>query len=269
MIFTVALLGLAVGAAINWLADDLPTALRLGRPHYPDGTLRSPWAWSGLMAFVGGYRLSPTGTSRLSWRYPLTEIATAGLFGYTVVLEPFTAVKAIYWWSLIAILVLITVIDLEHREILIITIVIGSVIALLGALVAGPSIAPSVTFADYLLGGLLGFGIFTLLYWGGRLFSSIMAEARGEALDEVAFGYGDVLLATLSGFILGWQALIFAIFIAVLAGGAGALLFLGFRLLIKGDYEWFTALPYGQYIVFGTLIMMLWRVQIANVLLRR
>ena len=117
-----------------------------------------------------------------------------------------------------------------------------------------------------LFGGLLGFAIFFLMYMGGILFSVIMASMRGEELEEVAFGYGDVMLATLSGFMLGWQALIFAIFIAVFAGAAGALLYLAVRLFVRGKYELFTALPYGQYIVFGTIIMMLWRTPLINYL---
>src|SRR5579864_5416655 len=97
------------------------------------------------------------------------------------------------------------------------------------------------------------------MYLGGILFNIIASRSRGEAMDEVAFGYGDVMLATLAGFLLGWQALIFAVFITVFAGAAGAIGFLAVRLIVRGKYEMFTALPYGQYIVFGTLVMMLWR----------
>jgi len=87
-------------------------------------------------------------------------------------------------------------------------------------------------------------------------------------LDEVAFGFGDVMLATVSGLMLGWQALLFAVMIAVLAGGAGALLFIIVQMFVKKDYEFLTALPYGQYIVFGTLVMMLWRAPLVNFLQR-
>ena len=110
--------------------------------------------------------------------------------------------------------------------------------------------------------------VFGILYLGGFIFSAVMANMRGEALEEVALGYGDVLLAMLSGFILGWQALIFAVTIAVFLGGAGALVFMAMRLVIRGRYEWFTALPYGQYIVLGTLIMMLWRAPVIAFLQR-
>ena len=136
------------------------------------------------------------------------------------------------------------------------------------AALLGPALFPRVEFRDYLIGGALGFGIFAIMYLGGMFFSVLAAQARGEPLDEVAFGYGDVLLAALSGFMLGWQALIFAVTLAVFAGGAGALLFLGVRLVARGRYELFTALPYGQYIVFGTLVMLLWRTPVVQFLQR-
>ena len=82
----------------------------------------------------------------------------------------------------------------------------------------------------------------------------------------IGVGAFSVGLATLAGLLLGWQALIFAIFITVFAGAAGAIGFLLIRLILRGKYELFTALPYGQYIVFGTLIMMIWREPIRAIL---
>ncbi len=80
-----------------------------------------------------------------------------------------------------------------------------------------------------------------------------------EEGQEEAFGYGDVLLATLCGLMLGWQALVFATMITIFVGAAGSLLYIAGRLIVRRRYELFTPLPYGQYIVLGTMIMMLWR----------
>ncbi len=249
------LIGLLVGAVINALADDLPDEeIHLRLPHYPDGAPRKPIAWLGTLAFLLGQRQSPDG-AKLSWRHPITEIVTALLFAYVAAAFP-PSIQTVFWMGNLAILVLITVIDLEHRLILFVVVIPSYVFALIGALVAQNA---EIQFRDYLIGGAVGFGIFFLMYLGGILFSRVAANARGEELDEVAFGYGDVMLATLSGLMIGWQALIFAITIAVFAGAAGALVYLGARLVMKGKYEFFTALPYGQYIVLGTIIMMLWR----------
>jgi prepilin signal peptidase PulO-like enzyme (type II secretory pathway) len=262
-LYLAALLGLLMGGLVNWLADDLPQTYRVRPPHYPDGVRRPPLAWLGVTAFLTGWHVSPTSGARLSWRHPVTEVATAVLFAYVMARFP-SPLTVIVFWGNIAFLMLITVIDLETRLILPLVIYLGCAWALFGNALVGTEIAARVAFTDYLIGAVAGFALFGILYLGGMLFGNIASQARGEPLDEVAFGYGDVLLAMLSGCILGWQALIFAVFIAVFVGGAGALVYLGARLAARGSYEWFTALPYGQYIVLGTLIMMLWRGNIAS-----
>lgn len=305
-VLVAAILGILVGGIINALADDLPFTYRVKRPHYRHGMVRPRSAWLGLSAFLTGHRTSPAivvlkhrnrhqphakrltrrgkrlmhphpyqGTplrptlslwgKKLSWRYPLTEIATALLFAYLGFTYGLSALT-FFWMGIVAALILITVIDLEHRLILFVVIIPACLYAVVGAALVGPQISERIIFRDYIVGGLLGFGIFFVMYLGGFLFNAIMGSWRGEAIEEVAFGYGDVLLATLSGFILGWQALIFAIFIAIFAGAAGALIFLAAQHFVKGKYEMFTALPYGQYIVFGTLVMMLWRAPIIDYL---
>jgi leader peptidase (prepilin peptidase)/N-methyltransferase len=251
--------GILLGGLVNWLADELPHHLSLSAPKYPDGAPRPRSAWFGLSAYLSGSHLA-AGGSRLGRRYPLVELGMAVLFGYIALAYPVGA-RSLFWMIHVFTLMLITVIDLEHRLILFVVIIPGCLLALLGSALTG-----RLPFQDYLLGGLLGFGVFFVMYLGGILFSVAIAGARGEPLDEVAFGYGDVMLATLAGFILGWQALIFAMFITVFAGAGGAIVFLVLRLVRKGEYEMFTALPYGQYIVLGTLIMMLWSVPIQALL---
>lgn len=256
-----ALLGILVGGVVNWLADYLPYTARLGAPRYSDGAPRPLSAWLGISAFLVNQRSSAQGAS-LSFRYPLTELITAALFAYIAAQSGGNALRAFFLMGNVAILILITVIDLEHRMILYLVIVPACLYALLGAALLGEQLVPSLRFVDYLIGGAVGFGLFFLMFLGGILFNYIASNARGEPITESAFGDGDVLLATLAGFMLGWQALLYAVLIAVFAGGFGALLYLSLRLLLRGRYEWFTALPYGQYIVLGTLIMLLWRVEV-------
>jgi leader peptidase (prepilin peptidase) / N-methyltransferase len=258
-----ALLGILVGGVINVLSDDLPPEeWHLQKPHYPDGTPRPTIAWLGLTAFLTGERASPGG-SKLSWRHPIVEIVTAILFVYMALAYPISW-QTFFWMGDLAILILITVIDLEHRLILFIVIIPAAIFALIGSTIAGPEISDKIHFVDYIIGGVSGFVFFFLMYLGGLLFNNVATHARGEEMEEVAFGYGDVMLATLSGLILGWQALIFAVFIAVFAGAAGALVYLAAQAAMRRKYEMFTALPYGQYIVLGTIIMMLWRAPVLN-----
>jgi leader peptidase (prepilin peptidase)/N-methyltransferase len=253
----VGVVGWLVGGVINALADDLPVRRSPSLPHYPDGTPRPVIAWLGVLAFLTGRAASPKDSAaRLSWRHPVTEIGMAlAFFGLALDFrgEPNLPV----WLAYLAILILIAVIDIEHRLILFAVIIPSCVFALLMALIA-PEAGKS--FSEYLIGGAAGFFIFFLMFIGGFIFT---AASRHEA---VAFGFGDVMLATLSGLILGWHGLIPAIFITVFAGAAGALIYVIGRMIMGRRYRWFTPLPYGPYIVIGTLIVLLFRDGVKDIL---
>ena len=251
------LAGLIIGGLINILADDLPERRKPSLPHYADGTPRPPSAWLGITAFLTGQRVSPSG-DKLSWRYPLTELATVLLMWLTVIVtagDPeVSSLQLVFYLIYIAIFVLITVIDIEHRLILFVVIIPSSLLAIIDAILTPVMHKPDLR--DSLLGGALGFGVFFVLFLGGILFSYVVAKIQGYDLPEVAFGYGDVMLSLLSGLILGWQPLIVAMFITVFIGAAGAIIFLVVRGL-SGRYDMFTPLPYGPYIVLGTLLLLL------------
>jgi prepilin signal peptidase PulO-like enzyme (type II secretory pathway) len=256
-LIAIGILGIIAGGIVNVLSDDLPHRKRPSRPHYPDGTPRPVVAWLGLTAFATGKRSAPSGSS-LSWRHPLTELATAALMILTVIVtteDPqVSQIQLVFYLFYMALFVLITVIDIEHRLILFVVIIPSAVIAIADAIITPAQHKPDLPTA--LLGGALGFGVFFVLYLGGIVFSVAMAKIRGYELPEVAFGYGDVTLSTLCGLILGWQPMIVAMFVTVFLGALGAMIYLIVR-AVRGDYNMFTPLPYGPYIVIGTLILLL------------
>lgn len=259
-------IGILAGGVINVLADELPQRRPLRPPRYPDGTPRPPIAWLGITAFLFGKRTSPNGFA-LPWRHPLTELATAALMIIAVLSaadDPrMTPVQMAFWFAYMAIFVLITVIDLEHRLILFVVIIPSCIVALIDAVVTdhGPDLGGA------LLGAALGFGVFFLLYVGGFVFTYIIGQLQGRQIDEVAFGYGDVMLITLAGLVLGWQPLIVAMFITVFLGAFGAILYLIVRRLAGSKYNMFTPLPYGQYIIIGTILMLLFASEISQYLI--
>ncbi len=262
--------GLLVGGVLNALADDLPAPARVRLPHYPDGSPRPLKAWLGLTAFVLGKREGPSADpadpadeaspsplrpNRLSWRHPLLELATGLAFaGLTLAFAGEPALWA--WYVYVAILLLITVIDIEHRLILFAIILPSCVFAVVVAAIAP---ADGRTFGEYLLGGVVGFLLFFAMFLGGVAFSTLTRN------EEIAFGFGDVMLATLSGLMLGWRGFIFAALITVFAGAVGAVLYMAGRAVI-GRYRRFTPLPYGPYIVLGTLVMLLFREEVQDLL---
>lgn len=266
----VALLGILAGGVINVLADDLPRQRRLRLPHYPDDTPRPPAAWLGITAFLLGKRRSPDGAT-LGWRHPITEIGTALLMVVAVWVTQgdarVTGLQLAFWLAYAALYVLITVIDVEKRLILFVVIVPAILLALLDALVTTAySDGPHPSLQDALAGGGLGFLVFFILYLGGYGFTYVMSQLRRQPIEEVAFGYGDVMLITFSGLVLGWRPLIFAMFITVFIGALGALVYLVWRSLAHGRYQLFTPLPYGPYIVIGSLIMLLFGQQVSLLL---
>jgi prepilin signal peptidase PulO-like enzyme (type II secretory pathway) len=254
----VVIVGIMAGGIVNVLADDLPHYRRPRLPRYADETKRPVSAWLGITAFLLGKRTSANGV-KLTWRYPLAEIATVTgmVIALTVKTNRFDVsdLQLVFWLIYIAIFVLITVIDLEHKLILFAVILPSCALAILDAVLTPTSQEPDLR--DALFGGALGFGVFFILYMGGYVYLYIVNQAQGRNIDDVAFGYGDVMMATLSGLILGWQAVIFAMFITVFLGAAGAILWMISRRFSGTGYSMFTALPYGPYIVAGTVIMLL------------
>jgi leader peptidase (prepilin peptidase)/N-methyltransferase len=260
-IIIIVLAGLIAGGLINVLADALPQRVAVKSPQYPDGTPRPIAAWLGVTAFLSGKRVSASG-AKLGWRYPLVEVATVAgmLLTYFIkVNEPkVDTLQLICWLAYIAIFVLITVIDLEHKLILFIVIIPSCVLAVLDALTtsAPPGLERS------LLGGALGFGTFFVLYLGGIGYVYMANQVQGRNISEVAFGYGDVMMALLSGLVLGLGDMLFAMFLTVILGALGALSYLVGSRFIGRDSSMIAAIPYGPYIVAGTTLMMLFGPQI-------
>ncbi len=264
----IALLGILVGGVVNMLADDLPHRRRIQfPPRYPDLSPRPVSAWLGLTAYLLGKRSAPSG-SKLSWRHPATELLTAALMLlalFSTENDPkMTGLQFAFWLIYMGIFTLITVIDLEHRLILFVVIIPSYVVALIDAATTGYG----ADLGQAILGALVGFGVFFILYMGGFLFTYVLSKINGHQINEVAFGYGDVMLITLSGLVLGWQPLIATMFITVFLGAFGAILYLIARRMAGRHYALFTPLPYGQYIVIATVLMLLFSTEVTAILFR-
>ncbi len=279
-IIVIAIVGILVGGIINALSDDLPYRRNPGLPTYPDGSPRPILGWLGITAFLFGLRQpenpSPDekrkqyheGVPTLSWRYPMTEILTALLMIATFAImndKPDTSMpQMIFWLFYMAIFMLINVIDIEHKLIMFVYMIPTAIIAIIDAALL-PSPAP--TLQSALTGGAIGFVIFFIFYQGGYLFTYIMGRARGQEINTVAFGFGDVMMITLSGLLVGFENIFFVMLIAIVLGSFGAILFLLTQLLAKQGYNFFTAIPYGPYIVVATIIVMLFTDEVSCALI--
>ncbi len=168
--------------------------------------------------------------------------------------------KLLLLGALLTGLLLITIIDIEHREIFIVTITPAAVLALLyGGLAAerGGDMNPWVAT---LLGGLAQGLIIYGIYWSGILFSKLVTWLRSRPVAEEAFGFGDVYLAGVLGLAVGWPGVLLALVLTILIGGAMAgLVMLVTRLQRRYDVY----MPYGPALVLGAVLILLWNQQIA------
>jgi len=146
-------------------------------------------------------------------------------------------------------LLLLAVIDIEYRLILHVTSIFGAVLGL------GIGIHLH-RMAATLIGGIAGYAAMLAFYFLGELFIAYMSKRRGEPVDEVALGFGDVNLAGITGLLLGWPGIAFGLLFTILAGGVVSLLVVVI-MLIRRQYKAFYAIPYGPFLILSILVLLL------------
>lgn len=252
--------GLLIGILLNILADDLPHRLNPYRPHCHEcGRAYHPNQWLAVWAFITGRTHCAQCQARLRLRKPIVEIVSAITL---VFLYNRFDLTPKFW--LLAILMecflLITVIDLEHRLILFVTVIPTAIVALLYTLFANgePFIGALI---KALVGGAVGFGVFYLFYLLGFAYSAWVKRRSGQPLDEIAFGGGDVNLAGAVGLAVGWPGIILTIFYTVLAGGLISGLFL-LVMYLRRRNGLMEVLPYGPFIVLGAVIVLVFAAEL-------
>lgn len=172
----------------------------------------------------------------ISWRYPLVELLTAVLL--TIVYLRFGwSLELVYYAGLTALLIVISFIDLD-------TMIIPTQLIGVGVVWASAyNLYTQQSLLDWLLAGVLGYGLFYLIY----------LVSRG------GMGGGDVRLAGLLGLVLGLRLLACALLIAFVSGAVISLL-----LLASGRANRKTAVPFGPFLAIGCYVAALWGHSILN-----
>ncbi len=232
------LLGLAAGALVNYLSDVLPFTRRFSRPSCPK--CGKPFTWKDYLFL----RACPACRQKRSARTYLVLLVLLAATVY-IWLRPPARINFPLAYVLLAFLGVVFVIDLEHRLIMHPISITGAVLGLgIGTYANGP--------VPTLLGGAFGFGSMLLLYYLGEAFTRFMAKRRGEPIDEVALGFGDVNLCGVTGLLLGWPVILAGILFTIFAGGIGSLLVIA-TMLIRKRYSAFTPIPYAPFLIFSIL----------------
>ena len=233
-------LGWAAGAAVNYLADVLPATRTLTGLECPRCGARVTWKevilprncpqcgrQPGVRTWV--VQLAGPVLSALIWFFPPP---TMGYWGGLIWLTYFG---------------LVAVIDLEHKLILHPVSLVGVVLGVIsGTLYHG--------IISTLLGGGAGFGIMFLLYLLGGVFLKLIGRMRGEEVDDIALGFGDVNLAGILGLVLGWPGITAGLILGILIGGVGSALYLLYR-VFTGGYRAYEALPYGPFLILSAVYL--------------
>lgn len=173
--------------------------------------------------------------TRVSWRYPLTELLCAG---WLILLYrhigpgldyPFLAL-----WGVL--LIALLWIDFDFQ-------LLPDVLTFPGTLLGLAAVLQWPGGARHaLLGVLLGSGLLWLLGWG-------YYKLRGVE----GMGGGDIKLAAMFGVVLGWPLTLLTLFLAAAAGSLW-----GGILIARGKGDGLTAIPFGTLLAPAAMIAFLW-----------
>jgi leader peptidase (prepilin peptidase)/N-methyltransferase len=127
-------------------------------------------------------------------------------------------------------------------------------VSLAGAILAIPFGLWLNGWQDTLIGFVVGLGVMLGLYYFGILFNRWMSKRRGQEMDEVALGFGDVILSAVLGIMLGWPRIIVCLFTAIVLGGLISGLYI-LVMVLRKRYQAFTAIPYAPFLVIAAVIL--------------
>jgi len=203
---------LAVGSFLNVVADRLPDDESIVSPPSRCGACGRKLTGLEMIPVVSFLALRGrcrTCGASIGARVLWVELATGVLFAWTAARASSSDWRGLLHLVVVsayfAVLVVVTVTDLEHGLILDKVIYPAIALALIEILLAGPQV-----WLSRVLGGAVGAGVIALIIW----------------LSSEGMGWGDAKLAGFIGLITGWPGVGFALFLAFVVGGlvAGVLL---------------------------------------------
>ncbi len=180
--------------------------------------------------------------SRISIQYPLVEFLTGVI--YTIIYLVYgLSIQTLIYVILSSALIIITFIDLQKQ-------IIPDVISLPGIVIGFilSFFVPYISFINSALGVVVGGGIILIISLGGS------AIYKKEAM-----GGGDVKLAAMIGAFLGWRYIIISLFLGFFLGALIGIILIMSKIKKRED-----TIPFGPFIVLGSLITLLWGKQIIS-----
>ncbi len=170
--------------------------------------------------------------AKISWRYPLVELAGGALLAVAVALFGVSYASFAYGLLFIALLALV-IIDIEHWLLPFSITIPIAIIGLIGAI--GFHLR---SLADSLLGMATGFLVFFLLMVVGK-----------AIFKKDAIGGGDVVFGIMAGAYLGWKLTLMMVFLASFLGSL-----ISIPLLLLGKEISGRQIPFGPFLAVGLVI---------------
>jgi len=174
--------------------------------------------------------------SKISIQYPVVEFLT-GLIYLIIYLTYGLSVQTLIYIILSSSLIIIAFIDLNEQ-------IVPDVISLPG-IVLGLILSFFVSYISFInsgLGVVVGGGIILIIGLGGSVI-----------FKKEAMGGGDVKLAAMIGAFLGWRYIVISLFLGFFLGALTGIFLIMSKIKSRED-----TVPFGPFIVLGSLITLLW-----------
>ncbi len=187
---------------------------------------------------------------KISWQYPLVELATGALFvaaffingklfyagqgisDFGFILNSKFLIMNLKDWFLVSVMIVIFVVDLRWYLILdIVTLPAAAIIFIINLFLG-------FSWSNMIISGIMG----------GSFFLIQFMVSRGKWI-----GGGDIRLGLLMGVALGWPDVLTALFLAYFIGSV-----IGVALIVGGKKEWSSKVPLGTFLTAATVITMFW-----------
>ncbi len=226
--------GLCIGSFLNVCIYRLPASKSIVHPRSTCsncGTLIAAYDNIPVLSYLWLKGRCRHCQIKISIRYPIVELL-GGLLALGTFLKFGLTLEALIYYLFCAALLIVTFIDIDHR-------IIPNVITLPGIPIcfAASFALPTITYKEALLGILIGGGSLFLVAW----IYSLITKKEG-------MGGGDIKLLAMMGAIVGWQGVLFTIFVASLVGTLA-----GLAAMLQSRKGMKLAVPFGPFLSIGSI----------------
>ena len=239
------LMGLCIGSFLNVCIFRLPASRSVVHPRSMCTNCDTLIPWYDnipILSYLLLMGLCRHCRIKFSLRYPIVELL-GGLFALGTYMKFGLGFETLIYYLFITTLLVVTFIDIDHR-------IIPDVISLPGIPIffAASFALPAITYKDALLGILVGGGSLFLVAW----LYSLLTKKEG-------MGGGDIKLLAMMGAIVGWQGVLFTIFVASLVGTLA-----GLAVMLKSRQGTKLAVPFGPFLSIGAITYIFFGTRLIN-----